>query len=171
MDKVLMSSGKDDWGTPQELYNSLNKEFGFTLDACADQSNYKHENYYTVEDDGLKKDWGGKIVFCNPPYSKKTKNNPGQEAWIEKCFNESSEHGAVVVMLIPSRTDTKAFHKYILGKAKEIRFVEGRLKFEINRAKSKEAAPFPSMIVVFDGTPGGSGKTAVKRYEEAESEN
>lgn len=67
-------------------------------------------------------------------------------------------------MLIPSRTDTEAFHDYILGKAKEIRFVKGRLKFEIERQQSKEAAPFPSMIVVFDGTPGGSGKTEVKRY-------
>ena len=44
MDKVLMSTGKDDWGTPQAIYDTLNKEFGFTLDACADETNYKHEN-------------------------------------------------------------------------------------------------------------------------------
>lgn len=49
-------------------------------------------------------------------------------------------------MLIPARTDTKAFHKYIYGKA-EIRFIKGRLKF----GDSKDNAPFPSMIVVFDG--------------------
>lgn len=59
MDKALLSSGKDDWGTPQELYDALNKEFGFTLDACADENNYKCENYYTAEIDGLKMDWGG----------------------------------------------------------------------------------------------------------------
>lgn len=164
MDKALMSTGKDDWGTPQAIYDTLNKEFGFTLDACADESNYKHENYYTAAVDGLKMNWGGQIVFCNPPYSKKTKNNPGQEAWIKKCFEESSEHGATVVMLIPSRTDTKAFHNFILGKAKEIRFVEGRLKFEIDRQQCKEAAPFPSMVVIYDGTPGGSGTTKIKRY-------
>ena len=52
--------------------------------------------------------------------------------------------GGIAVMLIPARTDTKAFHKYIYGKA-EIRFVCGRLKFGV----SKNKAPFPSMIVIY----------------------
>lgn len=160
MDKALLSTGKDDWGTPQALYEELNNEFGFTLDACADESNYKHENYYTVADDSLHKDWNGQVVFCNPPYSKKTKTNPGQEAWVQKSYEESQK-GAVVVMLIPARTDTKSFHDFILGKAKEIRFIKGRLKFEINREANKEAAPFPSMIVVFDKNSEG---TEVKTY-------
>lgn len=47
-------------------------------------------------------------------------------------------------MLIPARTDIKAFHEYIYGKA-EIRFVQGRLKF----GGSKNPAPFPSMVVIF----------------------
>lgn len=54
--------------------------------------------------------------------------------------------GGTVVMLLPARTDTKWFHEYIYNKA-EIRFIKGRLKF----GNSKNAAPFPSMIVVFDG--------------------
>ena len=58
MDKVLLSTGKDDWGTPQRLYDELNKEFGFTLDACADESNYKCQNYYTTADNGLTASWG-----------------------------------------------------------------------------------------------------------------
>ena len=53
--------------------------------------------------------------------------------------------GGIAVMLIPARTDTKAFHEYIYGKA-EIRFIKGRLRF----GGSKNSAPFPSMIVVFD---------------------
>jgi site-specific DNA-methyltransferase (adenine-specific) len=131
------------------------------MDACADESNYKHENYYTIEKDGLKASWGGEIVFCNPPYSKKEKGKTGQEDWIEKAYKESSENGATVVMLIPARTDTKAFHDYILGKAQEIRFIKGRLKFEIDRKENKAAAPFPSMIVVFGGRV---KETAVKAY-------
>ena len=66
MNKVLLSTGKDDWGTPQKLYDALNKEFGFTMDACADDTNYKHENYYTVETDGLKADWGGANRVLQP---------------------------------------------------------------------------------------------------------
>ena len=49
-------------------------------------------------------------------------------------------------MLIPARTDTKAFHDYIYEKA-EIRFIRGRLKF----GGSKWNAPFPNMIVVYKG--------------------
>ena len=170
MDKTLFSTGKDDWGTPQALYDELDKEFSFTLDACADESNYKHENYYTAATDGLKKNWGGQVVFCNPPYSKKTKSNPGQEAWIEKAYKESEENGATVVMLIPARTDTKAFHEYILGKAQEIRFIKGRLKFEIDRKANKEAAPFPSMIVVFRKTKEKTNVVAYTQRKEAEDE-
>lgn len=66
------------------------------------------------------------------------------------CYKEATEGGIVVVMLIPARTDTIMFHDYILGKA-EIRFIKGRVNFEIDGQKSKDPAPFPSMIVVFNG--------------------
>lgn len=154
MDKVHFTTGKDDWGTPQELFDELNEEFGFTLDACADGNNHKCQRYFTKEQDGLSKSWSGETVFCNPPYSKRTKTNPGQIAWVKKCYEESKRNKIVVVMLIPARTDTQMFHDYILGKA-EIRFVRGRLKFEINGEKSKNAAPFPSMIVIFGGKQAG----------------
>lgn len=150
MDKVHFSTGKDDWGTPQDLFNALNKEFFFTLDPCADDSNHKCKKYYTKEEDGLAQSWEGETVFCNPPYSRKTKTNAGQSAWVEKCYKEAKENGITAVMLIPARTDTKMFHDFILGKA-EIRFIKGRIKFEIDGEKSKDAAPFPSMIVVFRG--------------------
>lgn len=55
-------------------------------------------------------------------------------------------------MLIPARTDTKAFHEWIYGKA-EVRFVRGRLKF----GGSKNSAPFPSMVVIFRGGQDGGG--------------
>ena len=75
---------------------------------------------------------------------KKTKDNPGQEAWIKKCYEEGQKPNTIVVMLIPSRTDTKAFHNYIYNKA-EIRFIKGRLKFGC----CKDADPFPSMVLIF----------------------
>lgn len=146
MDKVLMSSGKDDWGTPQALFDKLNKEFNFTLDACASSYNFKCEKYYTIEDDGLSKSWAGETVFCNPPYSKAG----GQAKWVEKCYKEAKEHNITVVMLLPARTDTKVFHDYIIGKA-EIRFIKGRVKFEDGNRCSQSPAPFPSMIAVYYG--------------------
>ena len=87
---------------------------------------------------------GGQTVFCNPPYARRTKDNPGQEDWIEKCWKESKEHHITTVMLIPARTDTKSQHTYIFPNAKYICFVKGRLKFG-----DKDAAPFPSEVLVF----------------------
>jgi len=135
--KVMFSSKSDQWSTPDEFYDKLNSEFNFTLDPCADDTNFRCEKYFTVEDDGLAQSWANEVVFMNPPYSK-------IKEWIEKAYN--SRRNAVIVCLIPARVDTRWFHKYCTF-AKEVRFVKGRLKF----GDSKNCAPFPSMVVVFDG--------------------
>ena len=137
---VMFSSKDDKWSTPQDFFDELNAEFGFTLDPCADDSNHKCNKYYTEEDDGLLQDWKGEIVFCNPPYGKAIKD------WVRKAYIEGCKPNTTVVMLIPARTDTIYFHKYIYHKA-EIRFLKGRLKF----GNSKNSAPFPSMVVVYRG--------------------
>lgn len=134
--KGMMSSKTDLWATPQETFDKLNEEFGFTLDVCATDENHKCARYFTKETDGLKQKWDGK-VWMNPPYGREIIN------WIKKAY-ESALAGAVVVCLVPARTDT-AWFQYC-WKASEIRFVKGRLKF----GGSKESAPFPSAIVVFD---------------------
>lgn len=93
MNSVHFSTGKDDWGTPQDLFDALNEEFNFTLDPCADNNNHKCAKYYTIEQDGLAQSWAGETVFCNPPYSRKTKTNAGQIAWVQKCYKEATEGG------------------------------------------------------------------------------
>ena len=143
MDKdVMFSTGKDDWETPEDFFRPLDREFGFTLDACANPQNAKCKRYYTEDDDGLKQDWAGETVWCNPPYSKGK-----QDAWVRKCWEEGQKPNTTVVMLIPARTDTDRFQRYVLGKS-EIRFVKGRIKF----VGAEHGAPFPSMVVVFRGT-------------------
>ena len=137
MNKALLSTGKNDWETPVEFFNELDKEFNFTLDVCANETNHKCKRYYTEKEDGLSKSWEGETVWCNPPYSAKEQNE-----WVKKCYEESRH--TTVVMLLPARTDTERFHKYILPYA-EIRFVRGRLKF----VGAKDPAPFPSMLVIF----------------------
>lgn len=139
MNNALLSSKRHDWETPQAFFDELDREFHFTLDPCATKETAKCEKYYTPEENGLLKSWGGETVFCNPPYGRELPK------WIEKCASESKH--AKVVMLIPARTDTKAFHKFIYHKA-EIRFIKGRLKFLVDGIEGK-AAPFPSMVVIF----------------------
>lgn len=140
MDKIMFSSATDMWATPQDFFDKLNQEFDFNLDPCAIESNAKCSKYFTPEVNGLNQSWGGGYrVFCNPPYGKQIYD------WVQKCYNESRKPGTLVVLLIPARTDTKYFHEFIYHKAKEIRFIRGRLKF----GGSKNAAPFPSMVVIF----------------------
>lgn len=137
MNKGLFSSSTNEWATPQAFFDALNAEFNFTLDPCATPENTKCKNFYTIENDGLTQNWGGQRVFCNPPYGREIKD------WVRKCYEES-KRAEVVVMLIPARTDTAYFHDYIYHKAKEVRFIRGRLHF--NEAGP---APFPSMVVIF----------------------
>ena len=134
--ELFFSCKTDQWETPQDFFDQLDKEFHFTLDPCADETNHKCERYFTKEQDGLKQSWIRETVFCNPPYGKAV------SAWVEKAHRES-ERGATVVMLIPARTDTRYFHEFIYKKH-EIRFIKGRLRYNDGRGQS----PFPSMIVV-----------------------
>lgn len=136
MNEGMFSSTTDEWATPQNVFDALDKEFKFTLDPCATKENAKCKNFFTKEDDGLKQKWGWQTVFCNPPYGREIGK------WVKKAYEETQ---AKTVMLIPARTDTRWFHDYIYGKA-EIRFLKGRLKF----GDSKNSAPFPSMVVIFN---------------------
>ena len=133
---VITSRKSDEWYTPMSIFRQLSSEFGpFDLDPCATKENAKCETYYSISDDGLSREWFGK-VFVNPPYSKIA-------LWVEKCWSWSMA-GVLVVALLPARTDTKWFHQYVQGNA-EVRFIKGRLKF----GGSNNNAPFPSMIVIW----------------------
>ncbi len=129
---VHFSSAHDNWSTPKDVYDSLNAEFSFDFDPCPLNP--------SPGLDGLSIEWGQRN-FVNPPYS-----NLGE--WIAKSYRESKK-GKTVVMLIPSRTDTRAWHDYCL-RASEIRFIKGRLKF----GDAKNNAPFPSAIIIFKTTKG-----------------
>ena len=110
------------------VYEALDREFAFDLDPCPLDGS---ENGLAR----LFKPWYGRRVFCNPPYG------PNLWEWLARA-NEAQ----LAVFLIPARTDTRWFHELVLPFAKEIRFIRGRLKF----GDSKNCAPFPSMVVVFD---------------------
>lgn len=133
LNKGLLSSKTDLWETPQDLFKKYDAIYHFETDVCALPENTKCKRFFTPEIDGLKQQWTG-ICWCNPQYGKKI----GE--WIKKA----AESKAITVMLLPARTDTKWFHNYCLPYG-EIEFLKGRIKF----GKSKNPAPFPSMIVIF----------------------
>ena len=126
---------KDDWATPDYIYNPLNEEFNFDFDPCPLYSDF----------DGLEIEWR-KRNFINPPYSRKLK-----EAFIRKAFEESKK-GKLCVMLLPVSTSTKIFHEIIYPNA-EIRFIKGRVKFIGFNTKGEsvdnKCGMHDSMIVIF----------------------
>lgn len=146
---VMFSSKTDDWATPQDFFDYFNSIFHFTLDVCADKDNHKCEKYYTKEDDGLKQNWDG-VFWMNPPYGREIYD------WVKKAYQEAYKYKPystvktdakynIGVLLLPARTDTKWFHEFCTRG--EVIFLKGRLKF----GDGKNSAPFPSMIVIFDG--------------------
>lgn len=83
-------------------------------------------------------------MFCNPPYGRHIQD------WVRKGYEESQKPDTLVVMLIPARTDTSYFHDYIFGgKAAEVRFLRGRIKFTDEDGNAKDSAPFPSAVIVW----------------------
>ena len=134
---VHFSSRTDDWATPWELFDALNREFGFTLDPCSSHANAKCGKHFTVAEDGLVQDWSRDVVFMNPPYGREIAR------WMAKAFS-SAQAGATVVCLVPARTDTRWWHSFAIhGK---VRFLRGRVRF----GGAKSGAPFPSAVVVFE---------------------
>lgn len=134
--KLHFSSKSDEWSTPQDFFDKIHAELGpFDIDACATRENTKcGAHYFNKYEDGLTHPWLGK-VWLNPPYSQ-------IKLWMKKAYEESQK-GALVVCLVPSRTDTRWFHDYAMKG--EVRFIRGRLKF----GGSKNSAPFPSALVIF----------------------
>ena len=131
----------DNWATPSYVYNALNEIFNFDFDPCP-------LNHDINKWDGLKIEWGERN-FINPPYSRKLK-----EAFVLKAIEEA-KNGKLCVMLLPVSTSTKLFHNHILPNAKEIQFVNGRIKFLGINTKGEyvtnKAPMHDSMIVIFNG--------------------
>ena len=139
LQKAMVSSKSNEWITPKDFFNELDKEFNFTLDPCSTDENHKCEKYFTIKDNGLDQDWSKDVVFMNPPYGGHTAD------WMRKAWLESKK-GSVVVCLIVSVTDRSYWHDYIFPYAAQIRFIRGRLKF----GDSKTTAPFASAVIIFD---------------------
>lgn len=175
--EVHFSSATNEWATPQWLFDQLNVEFHFALDAAATVENAKCARYYTVEMDALKQDWGkdASSIWCNPPYGRLG------PLFIAKGYEQTKLHPHLTtVFLIPARPDTRWWHSYCaLG---EVRFLKGRLKFESVVGPIREptasvlegkhapnnAAPFPSAIIIF-GAKAKLGTTSYVAYKESKT--
>lgn len=133
---------QDRWGTPRGLFHMLSEEFGgFTVDVAADAANALCDRFYGEDDNGLSQSWMSERAWMNPPYS-------NIEPWTKKAAAEARD--ALIVGLLPVRTDLMWFHRDVLATGAEIRFIQGRLQYVGGTNPERgQNAPFPSMIVVW----------------------
>ena len=153
----LDSDEKNSWGTDPLIFAALNKEFNFSLDAAASNTNRLARFFYTKEDDALSADWREGIdddfklddltapnynVFLNPPYGRGL-----IQKFMQKAVEEKAK-GVTTVMLAPATLDAQWLPLHDIS---EIRIVTGgRLSF-IHPLTGKKIAGNTkgSMFVVF----------------------
>lgn len=121
----------DVWLTPPEILNQLGP---FDLDPCSPINRPWNtaSQHYTINDDGLSKDWHG-FVWMNPPY--------GRE--INKWMTKLADHGNGIAIIF-ARTETEMFINSVWNRASSLLFIHHRLHFHHvsgERAKSNSGAP------------------------------
>lgn len=127
----------DEWLTPPSLIKNICE---FDLDPCAPVKRpwATAKKHYTIEDDGLAKDWIGR-VWCNPPYGKHT------GIWLRKL----AEHGNGIALIF-ARTETEMFFSEVWNKASAVLFLEGRLHFHyVDGSRAKANSGAPSVLVAY----------------------
>ena len=138
------SGTNDDWTTPDWLFNLLDDEFRFTVDAAASAHNAKLARFFTQEQDGLRQSWVDENVWINPPYAKTLTG-----LWVRKAYEESRKN-ATVTMLLPAWTHADWYHRFCLRYA-EIRFIEGWVPFRGQNRSNTQVC----MVAIF--RPEGKG--------------
>lgn len=127
----------DEWLTPPEIIQALGI---FDLDPCAPITRpwEMATNHFTVNDDGLKQPWQGRI-WLNPPYG------PETGKWLSRL----AVHGNGIALVF-ARTETQMFHEHVWRKADSVFFFYGRLYFyDVYGKKAAHNSGGPSALVAY----------------------
>lgn len=142
--EAIYSEKSVEWETPKRLFDVLDTEFHFDLDAAANKKNTKCKRFYSASDNALTREWDANAVWLNPPYG----DDIGQ--FMAKAREEVRQsHAGVVVCLVHARTDTAWWWNHVMNQLEvnvELRFIKGRVKFG---GVSTSGSPFPSVLVIY----------------------
>ena len=133
-----IDTGEKTWLTPPEIIDALGP---FDLDPCCPPTMpwRTAEQMVHWPNDGLKVDWTGKRVWCNPPY--------GRDA--VPFLRKMAENKTGGILLIFARTDTAAWQDWIFPHASGVLFLRGRLRFHRPDGTQGETASAPSALVAY----------------------
>lgn len=142
---------KDEWRTPDSLFDPLDDLFSFTIDAAATQQNTKVDQYFN---DGLTQSWKGHNVFVNPPFS-----NGRYGDWVDKAVQEYRENLVTIAMILPFKSETRAFSG-VWDYARYLILPRERVAFDfpfgyIPKENEKSNATFVSCVAIFKPLPLG----------------
>lgn len=142
MNPILFSKDKNDWETPDDLFQTLNEVFDFSLDCAASPHNTK---CLYARTSASSKEWtaeGETALWLNPPYSP---SKLCKELCSDTILKAKTEN-IPAVLLIPARTDTVLWQKTIFKECKYVFFFSGRIKF----VGGQHTATFPSALCITD---------------------
>ena len=127
--------GRDDWETPQWLYDKLAMQYGFDTDCCASESNKKGNDYWSNDFlnyyPSTRYDY---ISWMNPPFSK--------AAEMFEHFFEIVKQGVAIYRC--DNVETKIWQDIILEHADWIFIPRGRISYE---GKAGKGSRFPSALI------------------------
>lgn len=132
------ASRTNEWITPPEIIQQLGE---FDLDPCSPVIRPwpTARIHYTIDDDGLRKEWNGR-VWMNPPYSRDLIPN-----WMKRL----SDHGNGIALVF-ARTDTDWFYNYVFPTADSIFFLKRRIHFcNIAGQRAKDDGGAPSVFIAY----------------------
>lgn len=138
IDKNSFKSKSEEYETPKEIFEPLQKEFNLQLDVCATKEITKCKLFFTKEDDALTKEWN-KDFWMNPPFGRYLRH------WVAKAFEDSKRYNVNGVLILPVRSNTLWWHKYIIDTKAEVRFLKGETKF----VGHKRGLWLPFAIIIF----------------------
>jgi ParB family chromosome partitioning protein len=145
MAHVKYNSGNDDWYTPIDIINAVKNVLGeIDLDPASSKIANKNINakvYYTIDEDGLNKEWDGR-VFLNPPYSR-----PLCSKFLEKLINSPKITEAI--LLINNNTETIMTQK-IFSKMSLICLPKHRIKF-LDTNGNPKGSPLQGQLLAYCG--------------------
>jgi len=146
---VNHSTGENEWYTPKAYIEAARAVMeAIDLDpASSDTANeiVGATNYYTIQDDGLQKEWNGN-VWMNPPYA--------QPLIAQFCdllvrnYTDGKIQQACV--LVNNATET-TFYQDMLSCCQAVCFIKGRIKF-IDKEGKESGAPLQGQTILYFGT-------------------
>ena len=144
---VSNNSGNNEWYTPKKYVDAARRVLGgIDLDpaSCAyANETVQAERFFSVEDDGLTKEWRGR-VWMNPPY-----NAESVVKFTEK-FVDEYEAGYINegIVLVNNATETSWFVNMV-NVAAAIVFPRGRIRYESSMRES--LAPLQGQAFLYFG--------------------